>query len=188
MTHAELVKRAEKWLRSTMKCGVVLAERRSNHTSETPDAIGWRHGLASILVECKASRDDFRRDKDKHFRAEYGMGMGQRRFYMAKPYVIDIGSLPDGWGLLEVHGRTVRVAREATVRPFEAGICANELPLLVSAMRRVQLGIEPTFGCALDEARLTDVARARLKAALDAIHKAHESEAVAIAAPAEEAP
>lgn len=149
MTHAELVLRAARWLRNTKGCGVVLTERGVDH--EHPDAIGWR-GAWSILVECKTSRSDFLADAKKPHRIESDLGMGQERYYMTVPFLLDPLELPAGWGLLEVLERRVRVALPALVPvpglrgPLNNARTRWELPLLVSAMRQVQLGIEPTYG------------------------------------------
>lgn len=152
VTHAELVARAERWLRNTKKCGVVFAERRGGTGHEIPDAIGWRVGVWSILVECKASRADFLRDAKKLFRRNPEMGMGQFRFYMTPPgLVLTSDELPKGWGLVEVHDRTVKVIVESTHNGLDIERCRWELAFLVSAMRRVQLGCEPTVGIATEK-------------------------------------
>lgn len=73
LTHNFLVKRAIKWLYS-YGCGFAVGEVRSLTVSdETPDAIGFKSNQ-SILIECKISRNDFLKDKNKqvskNFRAE----------------------------------------------------------------------------------------------------------------------
>lgn len=111
MTHEELVCRAVRWLRSRRRCRVVVWQRTM--TWEQPDALGWTAGGASTLVECKASRADFRRDAKKPFRAFPALGMGVYRFYMAPPGLLAADEMPAGWGLLECGPRGVRVARDA---------------------------------------------------------------------------
>ena len=66
MTHAQLVAKAVRWLRS-YRCGVVLSEQACV-SGEMPDAIGWKHGCHSVLVECKVTRGDFLADRAKPFR------------------------------------------------------------------------------------------------------------------------
>src|SRR3984893_14417938 len=53
MTHAQLVERAVRWLRS-YRCGVVLSEQACVN-GEMPDAIGWKRGNHSVLEVCHAS-------------------------------------------------------------------------------------------------------------------------------------
>lgn len=113
MTHAELVKRAERWLKGTMRCAVAACEVGSN---EIPDAIGWKYDGRSILVECKASRADFLSDKNKPWRCCPAIGMGMLRYYMAPPGIIKIEDLPEQWGLCEVYPNIVRVRKKA--EPF----------------------------------------------------------------------
>ena len=152
-----LVARAERWLRNTRHCGVVLLERACGGTSEIPDAIGWSRAYWSILVECKTSRADFLRDRRKHFRGAEGSfggsrGMGQRRFYLTPPGLVRVDELPAGWGLVEVHGNKCRVMKEADEKGFDVERCRYELALLYSFARRAQLGVEPTVGCLEAEA------------------------------------
>lgn len=172
MTHADLVKRAERWLRGTKHCGVVLSERRCGGAREVPDAIGWRASFWSILVECKATRSDFLKDRKKVFRMDPDSGMGQTRWFMVAPGVVkDLAELPDGWGLLEVRGR-IKALREATQVGYNFQAARRELALLYSAMRRVQLGVEPTFGIVLSDARrLSDAEREAVRAARALITK-----------------
>ncbi len=135
MTHAELVARAAKWLRS-QGCGTVVAHKLPVTGFEEPDAIGWWSHGRSLLVECKASRADFLRDADKPFRRHPGLGMGARRVYMTPPGIIHEGELPAGWGLVEVSGRTAKVTvqpTDQTERNQHAELC-----LLIAHTRRVE--------------------------------------------------
>ena len=78
MNHAELVERAERWLKNTFNCGVVLAELVAyTATGETPDAIGWVWNRA-ILVECKTSRQAFFADQKKREGRTGGRGKKNR--------------------------------------------------------------------------------------------------------------
>ena len=149
VTHADLVERARRWLRSgRWKCPLVLAEMQTIHTYEQPDVIGWDYESRSVLVEVKASRADFRRDGKKLCRRAR-RGMGQRRFFFAEAGVIPPEEVPEGWGLAEVHhanGRTiVRVKVEAPWRgpyPYKhcGEVCRDEVPFLVAAVRKIQSG------------------------------------------------
>lgn len=58
MTHQQLVRLAEEWLRRRYRCGIVLSEQ-SCASGETPDVIGWKGSCRSVVIECKISRADF---------------------------------------------------------------------------------------------------------------------------------
>ena len=75
MTHKDLVILAKKKLKA-WRCLPICAEMVSlTATGEIPDAIGWR-AWESILFECKASRADFLKDRDKPFRICPESGVG----------------------------------------------------------------------------------------------------------------
>lgn len=135
MTHKELVKAAKQWLLKDQKCSVVLTEKASNH--EVADAIGWKSARHSVLIECKTSRADFRADSKKWFRAE-GLGMGQRRFFLAPKGIVPRDELPPGWGLLEVDGTKINVVVPCDLLCFDEKRCWAEMPLLVAAVRKLQ--------------------------------------------------
>jgi hypothetical protein len=138
LTHAELVERAASWLRNRMNCRVVLTEQATG-CGEIPDAIGWKYGSHSYLVECKVSRADFFSDRMKPFRADPVRGIGLYRYYMAPAGVLsaeDVDALGQGWGLLLVRGRSVVVARKPTVQARRAE--QNEIAQLVQALAMVQ--------------------------------------------------
>lgn len=139
MLHADLVKRAAKWLKTTERCKVVLTEFHSA-VKETPDAIGWKkNGTLSILVECKATRGDFLADKKKPFRKQNTVSLGRQRFYMAPKGMISKDELPRGWGLLEVTDTRVYVTHRPRPRDFDPRITAQEIRLLFAACQRYQL-------------------------------------------------
>lgn len=144
MTHDELCERAARWLRNTKRCRIVLREVVSC-AGEEPDAIGWLGTGQSILVECKVSRSDFRADQKKHVRA-WG-GIGAFRFYLTPGELVRADELPEGWGLLEVRGRSVHMVHDATQRELTPGQYISEL---VHMMRGIRLhnGVDkrPTKG------------------------------------------
>jgi hypothetical protein len=143
MTHQQLVRLAEQWLRRTYRCGIVLSEQ-SCASGETPDVIGWKGKCRSVLVECKISRANFLADREKTFRKEPSLGMGCERFYLVPAKLIGEDELPPKWGLLECKGREVKLA----VRPSrnsqrtETGLMW-EMNLLLASLRRVEVRIEP---------------------------------------------
>jgi hypothetical protein len=104
---------------------------------ETPDAIGWRqtHPPASVLIECKASRADFRADQKKFFRVHDRYGIGKSRYYMAPAGILTLDDIPRRWGFLEVHGTRVRVIRRS--EPFPDHDKGQEIRLLLSCIRRI---------------------------------------------------
>jgi len=103
-THADLVRMADRHLRGTRRCAVVVTERGTGY--EQPDAIGWSFAGFSILVECKVSVADFRKDQRKPGRREISaaQGLGFERWYLAPPDLLDPKKLPPRWGLLEPRG------------------------------------------------------------------------------------
>jgi hypothetical protein len=96
-THKELVSRAEKWLRSSRGCAVVITELRTA-AGEIPDAIGWK-GCESTLVECKTSRSDFQRDHNKMWHRA-NAGVGNLRYYLVPVGLVKREEVPPNWGLL----------------------------------------------------------------------------------------
>lgn len=141
MTHQKLVEKAVAWLRR-YGCGIVLSEQ-SCASGETPDAIGWKRACHSVLVECKISRGDFLADRDKPFRAKLNIGMGCERFYLTPAGLVNCDELTLGWGLLELHGREVRVIRSSEKNLRAAKGFRYEMNLLLASLRRVEVRIEP---------------------------------------------
>lgn len=133
MTHQDLVQRAERWLRGTMRCGAVITKWVC-YNNEMPDAIGWTT-RSSILVECKTTRTDFLQDQKKPFRRYPEQGMGDFRFYMTPPGLINVDELPERWGLLAARPKQIRVIWNAQV--FDRTKTAlKERVLLFSALKR----------------------------------------------------
>lgn len=97
ITHADLVKYACKWLKG--RSDIVLCER--NGLWEIPDVIGLKL-FSSIMIECKISRADFLRDKNKRSRKMDDMA-GNYRLFCCPKGLLSESDLPDGWGLLEVY-------------------------------------------------------------------------------------
>lgn len=138
MTHAELVAAAVRWLKGTVRCGVVLAEPHAMN-GESPDAIGWRSSY-SVLVECKASRADFFADQKKPGRVD-GRRLAWHCYYLTPPGLLRAEEVPLPWGLLEAHGRCIRVVRDVPesmrdVDDRSAAELRHELRLLWAELRR----------------------------------------------------
>ena len=143
MTHAQLVRLAEQWLRRRYRCGIVLSEQ-SCASGETPDVIGWKNSCRSVLIECKISRADFFADREKPWRRNPENGMGCERFYLAPQGLIEKHEVPKYWGLLECKGRDIMVAAKSSRQSqrTEAGFMW-EMNLLLASLRRVEVRIEP---------------------------------------------
>lgn len=139
-THADLVARAARWLANTRRCSVVATERNCWVAGEAPDAIGWTWRGHSVLVECKTSVADFYADQRKPGRRAGTLGMGRERYYFTPPGLLTGRYLPDGWGLLELRGRTVREVVAAVPRVDPHATC-REAPLLVAITRRAVGGV-----------------------------------------------
>ena len=153
MTHAELVKKAERWLMKTKGCAFVLTELSSyTPNGETPDAIGWKGNL-TILVECKVSRSDFLSDKRKSFRRNPDRGMGNVRYFMTPKGLLsahDFSDMYTRWGLVEVNSKgTARQVRGpkgntfygSSLKPFfhKEKCWRSEARMMSSALRRLYI-------------------------------------------------
>ena len=141
MNHAKLVLAAVSWLRR-YRCGVVLSEQACV-SGEMPDAIGWKSSCHSVLVECKVSRADFLVDRAKPWRQKPETGVGNERFYLAPTAMIRAEELPAGWGLLEINGRDIKVAKRSAKNLRSQGGFECEMNLLLASLRRVEVRIEP---------------------------------------------
>jgi hypothetical protein len=134
-THKALVTRLAKWLKYTKRMTVVMAELHTKN-SETPDVMGWIGNANSILIECKASRQDFLADKNKFFRRHEEMGMGDVRYIAAPEGLLVIQEIPEGWGLLEVSENHVIETIAPTLKKANK---TNECVVLMSALRRLEI-------------------------------------------------
>lgn len=112
VSHAALVERAARWLTSRHRCQLVLAEWAGGLTGQVPDAIGWRHGHHSVLVEVKVSRSDFAADSRK-LSHRAGSVLGAERWYLTPQGLVAYEEVPDPWGLAEIHGSQVRIVKPA---------------------------------------------------------------------------
>jgi hypothetical protein len=141
MTHAQLVERAVRWLRS-YRCGVVLSEQACV-SGEMPDAIGWKRASHSVLVECKTTRADFLADRAKPFRLQPEQGVGSERFYLTPPALVKVEELPAGWGLLEYRRARIEMVHRSAKNLRTATGFRYEMNLLLASLRRVEVRIEP---------------------------------------------
>ena len=143
--HKELVVLAKRWLLGTAKCGFALTEFR-NYATETPDAIGWRRDQ-SHMIECISTKSAFHYDLHskehwkscKLFRIHSELGMGNFRYYMSSPNLIQEKHLPDKWGLLWVYGNGIKVVKQPELFG-EPCIAENDRRLLCAALKRLCKG------------------------------------------------
>ena len=142
MTHAQLLKLAESWLRSR-RYQIILSEQTAS-SGEVPDVIGWRRDCHSLVIECKISRHDFFADQRKSSRLDPQLGMGCERYYLTPKGMIAREELPRGWGLLEGCRREVAMIIRARPRtPRTESSLIAEMELLIASLRRVEIRIEP---------------------------------------------
>jgi len=140
ITHKQLVDSAVKWLRNFKRCPVVIKELVT-YAGEIPDAIGFLTNGVSILVECKASRADFMRDKEKVYRY-CSIGMGDERYYCVPKGLLKIEELPENWGLIEVFKNPIHKYNSVEgIRnsvTFTNSNKHSEITMLLSAIRRLE--------------------------------------------------
>ena len=142
MTHQQLVRMAEQWLRIKYRCGIVLSEQ-SCSSGETPDVIAWKGACRSVVVECKVTRADFLADRGKPFRQKPEQGVGSERFYLTPPALVKCEELPPGWGLLELRRGRIEVVQASAKNLRTVAGFRYEMNLLLASLRRVEVRIEP---------------------------------------------
>ncbi|HEV7298704.1 MAG TPA: hypothetical protein VGN72_05005 [Tepidisphaeraceae bacterium] len=136
VTHDALVLHAARYLKQVAGCSIVATELYTSAPC-IPDAIGWRCGRHSTLIECKTSRGDFLRDRKKWHRRLEGYQCGNYRFFLTPPGLLEPTEVPDDWGLLECDGRITSVVKVAT---FHADPPRTvEMIILCSLIRRARL-------------------------------------------------
>lgn len=142
MTHSQLIRLGEQWLRS-QRCRIVLSEQTVD-SGEVPDIIGWRSDCHSVVIECKVSRADFFADQNKVVRQKPHKAMGCERYFLVPKGLVLATDLPAGWGLLECSRREIAVSCRPTLRNCRKppGLRA-EMKLLLASLRRVEVRIEP---------------------------------------------
>ena len=134
MEHKKLVTMAKHYLTYRESCCVVFTEFVCA-TPEIPDALGWKSNGNSILIECKTSKADFKKDKDKPVRVYPTMGMGDKRYFLCPSGIISPEELPQGWGLLYADKKNIRIIQESD--KFET-TKQYELVAMISMVRRFQ--------------------------------------------------
>jgi len=121
------------WLASNHKWPLVLCEFNVIDMSETPDVFASDRAGHTLVVEAKASRSDFLRDRHKPWRQEPCCGMGLYRVFACPPDVIrpdDLTGVLEGWGLTYVEKDYVRTIVAPT--PFRERHHAHEIHILTA--------------------------------------------------------
>jgi hypothetical protein len=146
MTHKELIEQGKKWIlkehtflinnyKHRIKCQFGFSELVT-YSYETPDIIGFSNNL-SMLIECKVSRVDFKRDSKKIFR-NHVMGMGNLRLYLSPQGMLEKHEIPDKWGLLEISGSSkIEIAKQPQFIDSHE-VSTVESSLFYSIVRRVK--------------------------------------------------
>ena len=141
MSHALCVKMASEYMRK--RADVVLPEFFC-HNSELPDVIAFT-SRDSTVIECKVSRSDFLRDKNKPFRINSNQGMGDSRYYCAPKDLIKPEELPQWWGLIEIlPSGKMRKSRESC-GVHKKNIEAEQYLLFYYARRAYYAGVHDTI-------------------------------------------
>lgn len=119
MTHNDITRECAKWLKKHKQniiipnCSIVIKELKSpTKTGEIPDIIGWC-SWASVLIEVKVSKSDFKKDFNKPFRKEYNLGMGNFKYYICPSGLINKEEIPDKWGLLYYEKGNISIIKKA---------------------------------------------------------------------------
>ncbi len=151
INHDTLVQAGSKWLAS---CAPVVVTELSGGQEEA-DVIAFgcnlrkrmgkkyfkelfippMYGYGTIIIECKASITDFKVDAKKDFRIDPGKGMGDYRFYLTPPGLVSIEDLLPGWGLIEMHGKKIKIMHCSQV--FKETSRGAEVGVLTSVIRRI---------------------------------------------------
>lgn len=144
--HHDLCLLAEKFLRA-QNFGVVFRDGFNAVTDngERPDTLGFRSD-ASCLIEIKVNRSDFLADRKKKFRIDPSLGIGDWRFYLCPPGLIEVCDLPEDWGLLyNVNGKIKKIhGWPPNTRWSESPFSGKtnkiaEMDIMYSALRRMEM-------------------------------------------------
>lgn len=139
MTHSDLISFGRKYMAS--KAPIVITELVSG-TGEEPDIISFltvpKLGRGTVVIECKATRQDFHKDKKKVYRQRPELAMGDYRYYLVPKGLITVDEVPEKWGLLEASAKgRIKILKKAE----RWGACnkQSEVLLLVSLVRRLDI-------------------------------------------------
>ena len=138
ITHEYLVIISAKWLKkhkeniAVPNCQTIALENMTA-TGETPDVIGWC-SWASVIMEIKTSRQDFKKDLKKPFRESPSLGAGDFRLYSCPKGLIKPDEIPRNWGLLYYSGKKLEMV--ITPKKIKSNL-ESERTMLVSLIRKL---------------------------------------------------
>jgi len=133
-THQDLVLKAQSFVKKT--CYITCSEIKVLNQIESPDVIGFQ-SYKSIVIECKRTYEDFRRDYMKPHRKNPAYGMGDTRYYFALSNVIPVHEISNGWGLIEWYAEQNNklIITKPSIKFYPDKV--REHMLLVTIIRRI---------------------------------------------------
>ena len=138
LTHKLLVELAAKRIKTHIdSISLVLTELKS-FAGEIPDVIAFRYDK-TILIECKTSRADFLRNKNKNWykNAQGYKALGHYRIFFAPEGLIKTDELPALWGLITVSEHLVTKVEVEPRLFYESDVSTGGHQLiLLSKIRR----------------------------------------------------
>lgn len=133
INHEFLIAKARTWLKK-FGCLVIASEVKISAT-DCPDALGWRNGFQTVLIECAASRPAFL-SKKKKIESKNSVYGDYRLILTCTGVVKELSELPAAWGLLvydpSERSITVQANAQRQVKDFPA-----ETEILISLLRRI---------------------------------------------------
>jgi len=144
MTHDEIQHIVAKWLKNHKRnlvvynCPYVVENLVTlNGTGETPDVMGWNYSN-STMIEVKRTRQDFMKDKKKHFRRNEKYAIGNYRLFCCPTDLIKADEIPSQWGLLYINESG---EIQIIVKPIKQdSYYPAEVSMLLSIIRRLKNG------------------------------------------------
>jgi len=136
LTHDKIIARAVHWLRHSHKCPVVLVKPRC--MLEIPDVVGFK-SADSFLVSAKTDREEFEKHLTTSLVDKFPMiSVGNYRFFVTPPYLVEPEEVPDYWGLAYVYPKIIRTVKHAyrISEPYE--MVSRERAILYWGLRRAQ--------------------------------------------------
>lgn len=138
LTHKMLVDLAAKRIKTHFdSISLVLTELKS-FAGEIPDVIAFRYDK-TILIECKTSRADFLRNKNKNWykNTQGYKALGHYRIFFAPEGLIKTDELPSFWGLITVSEHLVTKVEVEPKLFYESDVSTGGHQLiLLSYIRR----------------------------------------------------
>ncbi len=135
--------KGRQWLKSIKNCEVVVVDWPYTST-QPPHVVGFALAGRSYMISCVPNFSVWESNRSllltkKEFR------LGGERFLLTPPGLLGINEIPLEWGLLELKGKNIRVARAAPVMLKTREFVSNENLYLLSVLRNYvkQLEMDP---------------------------------------------